>query len=194
MTRYGFTYPTRVARLVLVEPGPPRREPYSRMFNAALAARIDSATGVRLSRLQQALDTASDQISVCREIFGLLAVAYWGDVADAAKAKGHPCTTADWMRNFVHVNDAMLASVGAYDWRARLADVKSPVLVIHGTRDPIPLDAAREWAAGFGDARLLTIEGSGHFPWEERPTTFFSAVESFLDGSWPKGAHSVPGK
>ena len=128
------------------------------------------------------------------DIFISLAPAYWGDVADAAKAKGHPCTTADWMRNFVHVNDAMLASVGAYDWRARLADVKVPVLVIHGTRDPIPLDAAREWAASFGDARLLTIEGTGHFPWVERPTTFFPAVESFLNGSWPKGAHSVPRK
>jgi|SRR5690348_14627624 len=164
------------------------------MFDDTIAARVGSASGARLSRLEQAADTATDQIAVCRQIFGLLAVAYWGDVANQPKAKGQPCTTTEWMRNFARANAAMLASLGAYDWRDRLAGVAVPVLVIHGTRDPIPIDAAKEWASGFRDARLLTIDQSGHFPWIEQPATFFPAVETFLAGSWPPAAHSVPAR
>jgi proline iminopeptidase len=95
------------------------------------------------------------------------------------------------LQNFGRVNGAMLASLGDYDWRARLAGVTVPVLVIHGTKDPIPLDAAREWAAGFPDGRLLTIQNSGHFPWIEQPGTFFPAIETFLGGSWPTAARAA---
>jgi pimeloyl-ACP methyl ester carboxylesterase len=36
------------------------------------------------------------------------------------------------------------------------------------------------------DARLIVIEGSGHFPPLERPDVFFPAVNEFLSGDWPE--------
>jgi len=64
------------------------------------------------------------------------------------------------------------------------------VLVLHGSQDPIPVSAAKEWAAAFPNARLLLLEGVGHFPYVEAPGAFFPAVDVFLAGEWPKEAQS----
>jgi pimeloyl-ACP methyl ester carboxylesterase len=62
------------------------------------------------------------------------------------------------------------------------------VLVLHGRKDPISLEAAEAWARGYPDARLLLFEDSGHLPHVEEPELFFPAVETFLKGGWPPQA------
>jgi len=64
-------------------------------------------------------------------------------------------------------------------------------LVIHGTEDLIPLESSREWAATLSNARLLVIQGSGHFPHLEFPEVYFPAVNCFLAGEWPVDAQTV---
>ncbi|HEV8610178.1 MAG TPA: hypothetical protein VGS98_08945, partial [Thermoanaerobaculia bacterium] len=56
----------------------------------------------------------------------------------------------------------------------------------------IPMGGSREWVQGNPNARLLVIEGAGHFPHVEKPEVYFPAVEKFLSGSWPKGAVTIP--
>jgi len=51
--------------------------------------------------------------------------------------------------------------------------------------------SAREWAAALPDARLLLLQGVGHFPYLETPDVFFTAVDTYLRGSWPQGAERV---
>jgi pimeloyl-ACP methyl ester carboxylesterase len=81
-----------------------------------------------------------------------------------------------------------MASLGEWDWRASVRSLKAPVLVIHGSRDVLPLDGARGWATVPPDARLLLLEDTGHFPWLEAPERFFTAVDDFLKGRWPAGS------
>jgi len=45
----------------------------------------------------------------------------------------------------------------------------APTLVNHGTGDLIPLDSSKEWGVLLPGARLLVIEGSGHYPHLEFP-------------------------
>jgi pimeloyl-ACP methyl ester carboxylesterase len=48
-------------------------------------------------------------------------------------------------------------------WRGRLSDMKVPLLVIHGTADPVyPIEHGEALAGAVADARLLKLEGGGH--------------------------------
>lgn len=55
----------------------------------------------------------------------------------------------------------------------------------------ISVDSAREWAAALPDARLLLLQGVGHFPYLEAPEAFFAAVDAFVGGAWPRDAQPV---
>ena len=97
----------------------------------------------------------------------------------------------EWPANLWRYFGALLGSFGDYDWRPALADLTVPRLVIHGREDGIPLAGAYAWASGFETARLIELSPAGHFPFLEQPTAFFSAVNQFLDGTWPAEAVQV---
>ena len=70
-----------------------------------------------------------------------------------------------------------------YDWHQeeRLGRVHAGTLVVVGKQDWIcPVLVAQHVAAGIAGARLVVIDGSGHFPWIEQPKAFFQAVGAFL--------------
>lgn len=83
------------------------------------------------------------------------------------------------------------ASFNAWDERARLPSLRAPMLVVHGSDDLIPARAARDTASLAADARYLEVEGSGHWPWVERPDVLLPALEEFLSGDWPDAAERV---
>jgi len=58
-------------------------------------------------------------------------------------------------------NHFMLKSGG--DWSGRLHGIEAPLLVIHGTADPVfPVEHGAALAAAVASARLVRIEGGGH--------------------------------
>jgi len=66
-----------------------------------------------------------------------------------------------------------------YDRTPRLADLKSPTLVIHGRRDHIVAhQLAEELAAGVPGARLLTVAGGHIFPLTH-PVAFVDHIVAF---------------
>jgi proline iminopeptidase len=67
-----------------------------------------------------------------------------------------------------------------YDWRPLLRGLRVPTIVIHGDADLLPVALAEETAGTIEGARLLLLAGSGHMPFWEAPTHFFSAVDAFL--------------
>jgi pimeloyl-ACP methyl ester carboxylesterase len=57
----------------------------------------------------------------------------------------------------------MIAIMAQNNRKAALASIKVPVLVIHGTDDPLaPVEGGKETAAAIPGARLILIEGMGH--------------------------------
>jgi proline iminopeptidase len=67
---------------------------------------------------------------------------------------------------------------------AALASVSARVLVVVGDRDGLTGAVVGERVAGrFADARCVTIEGAGHFPWIDEPEAFATAVRDFLSES-----------
>ena len=191
---YAIAHPDRIERLLLVDPMPPRADPYMTAFSQTLQSRFTdgdrAAMAEASARRQKAAD--ADAPDACRAYYAIFIRGYLHSPAAAARMRGDLCAApAAALRNFSVVNRSIMGSLGAFDFRPQLAAIKVPTLVIHGASDPIPMASAREWAASLPDGRLLVVEQSGHFPFVERPDVFFPAATAFLKGDWPPAARRV---
>jgi pimeloyl-ACP methyl ester carboxylesterase len=65
-----------------------------------------------------------------------------------------------------------------------MGELKIPVLLVWGTKDRLVyLSSAQRLLETLPNARLMTIEGAGHLPYEEDPEAFNPPVLSFLTSS-----------
>ena len=116
---------------------------------------------------------------------------FFVDSSALARSKGDFCAgTPESRRNKITAVDRFVfASLGDWDFRSSLRSVTARTLIVHGTADV--LSGERDWAAALPNARLLALEGVGHFPYLEVPGRFFPAINTFLAGGWPPGAQTV---
>ena len=64
---------------------------------------------------------------------------------------------------------------------ARLcAQLRKPVLVLHGAADPRPVWATGTLVAALPDVRRIVIDGAGHLPWAEQPVAVAAAIRDFI--------------
>jgi pimeloyl-ACP methyl ester carboxylesterase len=81
---------------------------------------------------------------------------------DAAAARALITRDVDRARNFASATNHFLLKPGDRP-RARLATLKAPLLVIHGTADPLlPVAHGKALAEAVPGARFLALEGGGH--------------------------------
>jgi proline iminopeptidase len=184
---YAMRFPKHIGRLILVGAIPLRRAELERTF-AAIRAGGDEAWRNRLRERGAAWLADPGSASACRAYYETWFTPFFADPSAMRLSKGDFCAgTADSLRNKVaSVDRFVVQSLADYDWRAALNGVQAPALVVHGTADPIPVASAAEWAAALPNARLLRMEGVGHFPYLEAPQAFFAAVEHFVRGDWPQ--------
>lgn len=189
---YAVQHPDRIGRLLVVGGIPLRQKDLVAVFED-LAARRDSTTRAEMQRWSEARVADPGDAAACHAYYVLWFVPFFGDTSAAGRSKGDFCAgTPESRRNkIVSVDRFVATSLGDWDWRATLRRVTAPTLVIHGTEDVLPVAGGREWAAVVPQARLLLLEGIGHFPYLEAPERFFAAVDTFLRGSWPTEAQAV---
>jgi proline iminopeptidase len=189
---YAGRHPERIGRLLIVDGIPPTRA-LQRQGLQRLDARRDSVTRQRLQQARAVRIAHAGDAAACRAFFDLWTPAAYGDTAAARRQPCDFCADSPeaLANKLASVDRFTLASLGDWDWRPALHAVTAPALVIQGTADYVPLESAREWAAALPQARLLPIEGSGHFPYLEAPAPFFAAADAFLRGKWPAGATAV---
>lgn len=190
---YAFEHPESVGRLLIVGGVPTRRAQLVDAFQRMAAGR-DSTERRRMEERYEAHLADPGDAEACRAYYELWFRPFFDDPAAANRTRGDFCAgTPDALRNKVEsVDRYTMASLGDWDWRASLNEVSAPTLVIHGTADPLPMDGARDWARALPNARLLVLDGVGHFPYLEVPDAFFSAVSDFVQGEWPAEARPVP--
>lgn len=88
-------------------------------------------------------------------------------------------------RNMMQIDPAVLygdfLACDCFDIRTRLNQILIPTLVISSSEDDmVPLKFGRYLAEHINDARLVTIEGAGHFSMLERPQAVADAIADFL--------------
>lgn len=104
---------------------------------------------------------------------------FYGAAVVAGGGAAPPAAAAGQAGGFMP--QAVYVSMGRkHDWRAALARVRAPTLVLHGERDLQPLAATRAFAAALPDAELRVIPGAGHFAHAEQAEAFASEVRAFL--------------
>ncbi len=193
---FAAGYPDRVDRLVMMCPIPPRSDaPYRDPNRAKLLgeSRVDHGEAKRLSEMENKGLDKSDPKAYCREYMKVNLPRQMGRPECLENMQSDPCYYPnEWPHNKsehtrLHIPEESLV----WDWCERVVTVKAPTLVIHGEEDLIPIESSREWVKVLPHARLLTIQGSGHFPHLEAPEIYFPAVRKFLGGEWPEGVEEV---
>jgi proline iminopeptidase len=165
----------RPSRLVLIDPAPVTRA-FRRTFEEEFARRQASP---EVAALREQLAASGlrerDPDAYRQRAFELSVAGYFADPTAA-----HDLTP---FRVTGRVQQSVWDSLGDYDLLAsgQLHGVHVPTLVVHGSRDPIPVDSSAAAAAALR-AELAVVEGAGHVPYVERPKPLFAAIRRFLHG------------
>ncbi|HJP64834.1 MAG TPA: adenylate/guanylate cyclase domain-containing protein, partial [Actinomycetota bacterium] len=78
---------------------------------------------------------------------------------------------------------ALIEGAAHIDVRSALSAVQAPTLVIHRRGEFMPVEAARELAAGIPQARYIELPGTDHLPWVGDMDAILDPVEEFLTGA-----------
>jgi pimeloyl-ACP methyl ester carboxylesterase len=93
--------------------------------------------------------------------------------AIVANAVAQPTPPASFIRQMQAIMDS--------DRNARLREIRTPTLVVHGTDDPlVPYPNGELLAREIPGARLITLPGCGHMPMWECPTELVRTLSSFF--------------
>lgn len=181
---YAMEHPDRVARMVFIGPVPPRAGDLWTRYAANLESRLRADEQARLAQLEVAMVKDADPVKACRAYWAIAVKPRLSRPEMAGKITGDFCSAAGpAIRAGMGVaGPHTLRSLGAWDFRARLAAVSAPTLVLHGQEEAIPMDLVGEWTTALPNAALVEIPQASHFPYVERPDLVWPAIEEFLAG------------
>jgi len=200
---YAADHPDAVERLLLVGatsmryfgPAPLLPAELERELDEALRRQRERVDAEAVKRLEDehAAGQWRDGVAFCREHRRLSGPRQFGRPEAMLRTKADPCALPnEWPTSLASLMQRIYASLGStWDLSDRVRRVRAPTLVVHGLEDLVLPNAARLWGTLVEDARVLWLDGVGHFPWLEDPARFFPAVDAFLCGEWPDAADHV---
>ncbi len=174
---YLTRHPERVARLVLVTPGPAAPGIETTGEERLAAARLRAGEPWFAEAYAALEDLTAGRGTA--EAFAAVAPFFHGTWDEAAQERN---AAVAHQRNGEAA--AVYGSEGAYEpavTRAVFAEFERPVLVVAGEGDantPVPTAAA--YAGLFPKAELAVLAGAGHFPWHDDAERFVDRLASFL--------------
>ena len=168
---YATEHPERVERLALVSPAPAwraaRGEFESRLAARTMAPALQAArAALRASGLRE-----SDPDAYQRRVFELSVAGYFHEPAKVSGLTSFRVTG--------RTQQDVWDSLGDFDLRPALADLRLPAIVLHGDDDPIPVESARAIAAALA-APFHLLPKCGHVPYVEAFDEFHRLLDAFL--------------
>jgi proline iminopeptidase len=183
---YALRYPTRVSRLILMNPAP-----VSSSDAALLRKAYTTQLGDAMNR-QRAIMTSDEYKQADPET---VAARYRIHFTHAFAKPDHYEAVMRAMRTaFIAqgangilkaraVEDRLMQDtweLPAYDLLPRLASVRIPTLILFGDRDFIPGEISEHIVRALPQARMVTLENCGHFAYLECPAAVRAVLEEFL--------------
>jgi pimeloyl-ACP methyl ester carboxylesterase len=168
----AVSFQTRVAKLVLVSAAGLSTEYLMReplLAGARAFAMLTARTGLRGSPVVKRPRLRRAALQAVVRYPERLSVPLTTELLGGANAKG-----------FIPAFEALMG----YSFRAKLAAIEVPVLIVWGRNDIlIPVDDAAEFARLIGDnAHSVIFEDTGHLAMLERPSRFNELLASFIAG------------
>lgn len=194
---YALDHPQHVERVVQLGPVPLKfGTEYRPEYVAADRQQvIEQNGGARLRELRADDYQTTHPREYCEEEWRVVRFMLVGDPQRVATLGTGVCEWPnEWPVNLArHMERHFVGSVQKLDVsRERVAQLRIPVLTIHGTRDRnAPYGAGREWVYLLPNARLVTVQDAAHQAFAERPEVVRPALDGFLRGGWPAGAEKV---
>ena len=109
----------------------------------------------------------------------VLAPPWWVSANDAALAEQHRATAATAAP--VEIIESRIDAILAFDRRARMREIRVPTLVVVAADDMVtPPFYSRELADGVPGAKLVVLDGGGHFVPNIFPDQYNAVVGGFL--------------
>jgi proline iminopeptidase len=177
---YAREHADRLERLVLLNPAPVTAA-YWGEFEAAIAARASAADNARMMELIGQWFSGTATRATCEEYLTLRFATYFADPSKVGTLRGAWCDVPEEVAAvLLPVHLTVMGTLGSFDLRPELAHVSVPTLVVHGQADVVPFASSADFATAVPGAKLLVLNGVGHFPWMEDPVPFFTAVNAFL--------------
>jgi len=176
---YAMRWPERVESLILVSPV----EPGQRYAEAASEAQTAQRAPEDQVAIDSILATPAFRNGERDAVNRLFFHAFRGTFADptVADRSFRPRLSERTAHDGRIVASLVMTPLAGLDFWDELPALAVPVLIIHGDRDPIPLEMVQGLASALPRARLVVIDGAGHFPFVEKPEPFVAAVRAFLE-------------
>jgi proline iminopeptidase len=169
------SHPDRVAGLICIDPLGAYGSIFE-PFGRNLRAKLTPEQGARIDEIEARRRRGEVTYAELAERGVLIWPAYFLDPAKALsppEAFGLECSTG--------TNRSISEHHAAGTLVQRLPGAPArPTLFVHGAQDPLPLESSTETAKLVANARVVVIDGSGHYPWVECPGEFRDAVADFL--------------
>lgn len=171
-------HPDRVRGLICIDPLGAYGEVFQ-AFGESLRRKLSADQAARVDEIEARRRAGEATVAELQERGMLIWPGYFVDPSKGASAVpervGVDCSTETNRSISEHHESRTLVK--------RLPQApERPALFVHGAEDPLPIESSSETAKLIPGAHVVVIEGSGHFPWLERPDAFREAVATFLDG------------
>ena len=174
---YALAYPGRLSHLVLLNSAPASHDDFVSMREERMRRRLDIVE--QLGEFTGGYE-AADPAAVA-QFYHLDFGTTFAQREDAARLD------LTWTREQILAGRAIEEKLQeglfwkpGYTLIPRLAEVRTPTLVVHGALDFIPLDCDAHIAEAIPGAKLAVLEGSGHFSYLDAPEAMRGALEAFL--------------
>lgn len=175
---YAVTHPARVDRLILLSPTEPGGR-YAEQLRKNLRNRTTAADSAERARLFRSPAFTVGRVPIVDSLYRNTFRPWLGDRSLTDRLSfGLDRTEAEKGRRAAQFAIRGMSSV--VSWQV-LPRIRTPTLILHGERDPLPMAMARDLEAGIPDARLVALPESGHFPALESPEATFEAIRDFLN-------------
>ena len=175
---YATVHPDNLESIILINPSAASQKWQG-------SNRLDSISQLILKQNGKIYRSApTDSIKACWDYYAVWARGkfptplhvrrMWGDVCD--------CNQKNQLNP---IRFYSLQSMGKWDITAQLSVVKARTLIVGGDKDETPVAAWEEWKNSLPNSQLLIIKGTGHLPYVDNPSVFFTAAEQFLQNKYP---------
>jgi proline iminopeptidase len=180
---YGDAHPEHVSRIVFLDPMPIARNPYVKERSDKIRTLVSQGDSDRMMELEKLDRTATDDqlIVNCREENRISFKPYLYNLGNYDHGRQDACDDPPAaIRNAALVGQAVVDSLGDFDFRPMLKKLSVRILVVEGEKTNVPLDSTREWAKAPPQAQLLLIANAGHAVYVDQPAVLIRNLEAFL--------------